>query len=103
MRRFFVAILLATPVVAMADAGADGAAIFKQNCAICHGADGKGHTPVGRSLKLKDLASRDVQKKSNADLRKIISDGKAAMPPFKDKLDEPGLDAVIAFIRSLQE
>ena len=103
MRRFFVAILLATPVVAMADAGADGAAIFKQNCAICHGADGKGHTPVGRSLKLKDLASRDVQKKSNADLRKIISDGKAAMPAFKDKLDEPGLDAVIAFIRSLKE
>jgi len=88
---------------ALADAGPDGAATYKTNCAICHGADGKGQTPTGRALKLKDLSSAEVQKLTNAEMQKVIVDGKGAMPSFKDKLDQAGIDAVIAFIRTLKK
>src|SRR5262249_25092298 len=90
-------------VSAFADAGPDGAAIYKTNCAICHGADGNGQTPAGRPLKLKDLGSAEVQKLSNAEMQKIISEGKGSMPAFKDKFDQASIDAVIGFIRTLKK
>ena len=95
--------LLLVGGAALADAGPDGGAIFKKNCAICHGADGRGQTPTGRALKLKDLGTADVQKLTNAEMQKIIADGKGTMPAFKDKLDQAGIDAVIAFLRTLKK
>ena len=88
---------------AIADSAPDGAAIFKSKCAICHGPDGKGNTPTGRSLHIKDLGSDEVQRMKNAELQKIIEDGKGAMPAYKDKLDQASMDAVIAFIRTLKK
>ena len=35
--------------------GADGSAIYAAQCAKCHGADGKGDTPVGRAMKAPSL------------------------------------------------
>lgn len=95
--------LLALPV--MGDAGPDAAAIYKAKCAICHGADGAGQTPVGKTMKLKDLRSPEVQKKTDKEIHKSISDGggegKAKMPPFKDKLEPVEIDALVAFVRQL--
>jgi mono/diheme cytochrome c family protein len=99
---FLLAVVFLAPA-AIADSAPDGAAIFKSNCAICHGPDGKGSTPAGRSLHLKDLGSDEVQKMKNAELQKIIEDGKGAMPAYKDKLDQGSMDAVIAFIRTLKK
>ncbi len=48
MKRTLIALLIAAP--AWGDAGPDGGAIYKANCAMCHGPDGKGQTPVGKSL-----------------------------------------------------
>jgi len=53
-----VALVLSATTFA-ADSGAD---VFKAKCAGCHGAEGKGDTGMGKSLKLKDLGSEDVQK-----------------------------------------
>lgn len=82
---------------------ADGAALYKSKCAMCHGADGSGNTPVGKSLKVKDLASPDVQKQSDADLVKTISGGKGKMPAFNGKLSADELKAVVEFIRGLKK
>jgi cytochrome c6 len=104
MKRLLLAVLMLTvPAAALADAAPDGAAIFKSKCAICHGADGKGQTPTGRSLKVRDLSLKDVQKQSDAELQKIIADGKGAMPSFKSALDQASIDALIVFIRSLKK
>ena len=35
---------------------ADGAALFKQNCASCHGATGQADAPASKSLKVPALA-----------------------------------------------
>jgi len=92
-------IVAVTPFVLRADAGADGAAIYKSKCAICHGADGKGKTATGKSLHVRDLGSPEVQKMTNEEMQKVIVDGKEKMPGFKSSLDQESLDAVIAFVR----
>ncbi|HKB79177.1 MAG TPA: cytochrome c, partial [Thermoanaerobaculia bacterium] len=86
-----------------ADTGVDGAAVYKAKCAMCHGPDGKGQTAMGKSLKLRDLGSAEVQKLTDAELNKIITDGKGKMPAYKSKLDQASIDAVIAFIRTLKK
>ena len=80
-----------------------GAALYKSKCAMCHGADGKGDTPVGKSLKLRDLSSADVQKQSDAELVAITRDGKGRMPPYKGKLTDAQIKDIVAFIRTLKK
>ena len=77
-----------------------GKSVYLQNCAACHGADGRGHSPMGKALHVKDLASDDVQKQSDEALEKIIVDGKGKMAGFKGKLSESDVDALVKFIRS---
>jgi mono/diheme cytochrome c family protein len=98
-----VAVALLLAPAAIADAGPDGAAIYKSKCAMCHGPDGKGQTTMGKSLHLKDLGSEEVQNMTNADMQKIISDGKGKMPAYKDKLDQASIDALITFIRTMKK
>jgi len=82
-----------------ADSGAD---TFKGKCAMCHGADGKGDTGMGKSLKLRDLGSADVQGQSDADLVNIITNGKGKMPKYDGKLTPDQINDVVKFIRTLK-
>ena len=78
---------------------ATGGATFKTKCAACHGPDGKGK----EAMKTRDLASADVQKKSDADLGGIITNGKPPkMPPYKTLTPEQVKD-LVSFIRSLKK
>ena len=70
--------MLALPVASFAaDEGAD---LFKSKCAMCHGLDGAGKTLIGEKLKIPDLHSADVQKKSDTDLQTILAKGQGKMP-----------------------
>ena len=95
----FIIAVVALP--AFADAGADGAALYKSKCAMCHGPDGAGQTAMGKSLKLRDLRSAEVQKLTDKELVTVISDGKGKMPAYKAKMSQAEIDAVVGFIRSI--
>ena len=83
-------------------AAAPGAAdTYKAKCATCHGPDGTGATAIGKAMKVRDLRSADVQKQSDADLQKVISDGKGKMPAYKDKLSVADVSSLVAYIRGL--
>lgn len=97
-----IAILLVLAAVPALFA-ADGAALFKAKCAACHGADATGQTAVGKTMKIRDFHAADVQKQSDADLTKIIEDGKGKMPSFKGKLTADEVTAVVKYIRSLKK
>jgi cytochrome c6 len=93
-----VAVLVfALPVLARADDAA--AALYKGKCAMCHGPDGKGQTPTGKTMKVRDLGSADVQKAKDEELEKIIESGKGKMPAYKGKIDEKGIDGLVKYIR----
>ncbi len=95
------ALTLVTAVPAMA-ASPDGAALYKTSCATCHAANGSGQTPVGKSMKLRDLRSPEVQKQTDIELMKIISGGKGKMGAFGKKMTTADIQAVIAQIRILK-
>ena len=98
MKKTMGALLLALALPGAAFA--DGAAIFKSRCAICHGPDGSGQTPVGKSLQLRDLRSPEVQKMTDEELTKVLVEGKGKMPATHLSADD--VKAVIAFLRTLK-
>jgi mono/diheme cytochrome c family protein len=106
MKNFTMAVLtvLAFTLVfttwSLADSGAD---TFKAKCAMCHGPDGKGDTSMGKTLKLRDLGSADVQGQSDADLTNIITNGKGKMPKYDGKLTADQIKDVVKYIRTLKQ
>ena len=95
-----VLVVAVAPVAAFAD---DAAALVNSKCAMCHGADGSGDTPAGKSMKARDLRSAEVQKQSAEDLEKTINNGKGKMPAYKGKLKEAEIDALVKYIKTLKK
>ncbi len=78
----------------------DGGAIFKTNCMMCHGADGKGFP----GLKTPDFTDPKWQAATkDKEIKDAIKNGKkgTAMVAFGGKLSEEEISAVMAYIRSL--
>ena len=53
-------------------------------------------------MKTPDMTSADVQKKSDADLSGVITNGKGKMPAYKTMTPDEVKD-MVAFIRSLKK
>jgi mono/diheme cytochrome c family protein len=77
-----------------------GADVYKAKCATCHGQDGSGNTPVGKSLQVADLRSAAVQSKSDAELTQSVTEGKGNMPGFKGNITDDEIHAVVTFVRT---
>ena len=93
-------------ILTLAAAGlyaADGAAVYKAKCAMCHGPDGAGLTAMGKSMKLRDLASADVQKQTDKEIFAWTADGKDKMPAYKGKLSDEEITALVSYIRTLKK
>ena len=107
IRKFLLAIFVLTFIVACihpsAFAGDEGAATFKSKCAMCHGQDATGNTPMGKNLKIRDLTSADVQKQSDADIIATITKGKNKMPEYGSKLSKDQIADLGKFIRTLKK
>jgi mono/diheme cytochrome c family protein len=83
---------------------ATGKVVYEKKCRICHGDNGEGNPDVAKKLKAeqKPLWSDEVQKMSDADMAKIIREGKDKMKPPKN-VSEADIDNVIAFVRTLKK
>ena len=109
INRVLQSCLLASLIAAVAcgvasqaySAPASGADTFKAKCAMCHGRDGSGNTPMGQKLKLRDLRSADVQKQSDAELAAFITNGKPPMPAYGKTLSSAEIRDLVAYIRTL--
>jgi mono/diheme cytochrome c family protein len=78
-----------------------GENVFKSHCVLCHGTDATGNTTMGKQLKARNLHSAIVQKKSDAELKHIITDGEGNMPPFSAQLSSAQIDDLVAYVRQL--
>jgi mono/diheme cytochrome c family protein len=77
------------------------AALFRTNCSGCHGVTGKADNTIGQQLELLDLASKEVQKKTDAELTEVITKGGRRMPGYQGKLHPEEVARLVSFIRSL--
>ena len=86
-----------------ADAAA-GKVAYEKKCQTCHGADGSGNPAVAKAMKveLKPLGSADVEKMSDADLKKAITEGFGKMPAQKG-LTPADVDNIVAHLRTLKK
>ncbi len=94
-----LALMLGLSFAAQAQSGAE--ATYKAKCAMCHGAEGKGDSPMGKKLNVRDLGSPEVQKQSDAELTTIVTKGKGKMMPFEGKLTADQIGQLVAYIREL--
>ena len=92
---------LGVPLLAAGDAQA-GKSVYDSKCKICHGANGEGNAALSKTLKVefKALASKEIQAKSDDEIKKQIAEGTGKMQPVKGLSDKQVQD-VIAFVRSL--
>ena len=61
MKKILTAALLFAFGSALTAFAADGKTIWEEQCAKCHGPDGKGDTKMGKKLSIKDFTDAKVQ------------------------------------------
>lgn len=93
--------MIEVPTTSAGDVSA-GKVVYDNKCMICHGANGASATGYAKALGLEPahLGSDRVQKKSDAELKKIILEGSGKMKPLKG-LSDIDIDNVIAYVRTL--
>lgn len=98
---------LSNPLPSTPETADAGKQIYTQSCAVCHGADGRGHTDLGRDMypPAMDLNSPHVQHWKDADLFWIVQNGVrlTGMPSWKSVLSEQDTWKVVTFMRSLPQ
>jgi cytochrome c6 len=93
--------LLVTSIPALAQGlGGD---TYKAKCQMCHGADGLGATPAGKSMKAIPFNDPQILQKSDAELIEATTNGKGKMPAYKGKLTDAEIKGVIGYIHTLQK
>jgi mono/diheme cytochrome c family protein len=88
-----------------------GKSAYNLTCGRCHGTDGQGDERADKFFKttIPRLSSADVQSKSDAEFKELITQGSSMMPPveidesgFRHRLPPQDVDAVIAYVRTLK-
>jgi len=80
-----------------------GRQLFKQNCVVCHGVDGRGDGPAAASLKPQpaDLAIM-AGHHPDGDLAWKIANGRGAMPAWNKTLSEDQIWLLVNYIKTLR-
>ena len=100
----------ATPAAAAAtpESIANGAALYKRQCVMCHGATGAGDGPAAKTLKgkLPPLNDKAVMSKhTDAHIHDAITDGKKTeignMPALGKRLKPEEITDIVNYVRTL--
>jgi cytochrome c6 len=71
--------------------------LYMQNCARCHGANGKAETALGRKYKADDISGGVGVNKTI----RIVTNGKGHMPSFKRRLTAAQISQIANYVSSL--
>lgn len=103
--RSFLGPLFGFLVTAVSMSAVDGSEVFKHNCVACHGADGRGQTPMGRKVKAHNLGESHM---TDAEIAHQVREGARSksgtvlMPAFGDKLSGAEIDAVVLVAKAFR-
>ncbi|MDX6695191.1 MAG: hypothetical protein QOF02_2794 [Blastocatellia bacterium] len=78
--------------------------VYRQNCARCHGADGRSETPLGKVYNAPDLTDPELHARfSNKEFSAIITSGQGGMPAFKKNLSKAEIAALVTYVRRFKK
>ncbi|HYG24093.1 MAG TPA: cytochrome c [Verrucomicrobiae bacterium] len=108
MKKILVLAIAMASLTAWTASGADGKAMYDEQCAKCHGKEGKGDTKMGQKLGAKDYSTAKAQGEftDEAGVKAIRDglkdkDGKVLMKP--SEVTEADAKAMIAYMRTLKK
>lgn len=83
----------------IADSKGFEASLFRQHCAICHGPEAEGKSlPDGKQVP--SLRKGEFKFKTEAEIRKQISEGGNGMLPFRDQLTAREIDMLVSLVHN---
>lgn len=84
-----------------------GRTLYAQNCARCHGADGRAQTDLGQLYDATDLTSAKWWRDEHITDRRLtasIANGKkGGMPAFGRKLTRADISALVAYVHTFKQ
>jgi mono/diheme cytochrome c family protein len=100
-KRYLIDVAAKTVQEIAPEAGDPAASLFQQNCAKCHGPDGKGLAAVRTPDFTSPAFSRSLKP---GDITGAIENGKAGgMPSFSGQLTDAQIDSLSVYIRSFSK
>jgi mono/diheme cytochrome c family protein len=79
------------------------AVLWRVRCAGCHGVEGRGDGPAAPPVAtIPDLTSAEVQGRTDEQMAAVIRDGRGMMPGFGSQLNERGIAALVAHMRTFR-
>lgn len=93
-----LALFHATPSAVVSSQILKPRTLYLQNCARCHGANGKAQTALGKKLEADDLTASDA---SAAKIIRTVTNGRGDMPSFKKKLTKAQITAIAGYVQAL--
>ena len=107
MKKFLAGLSVLTVGSALAFAAGnatEGKAVYDRSCKNCHGATGEANPAIAKMFKVEiaNLGSPEVQKMSDAEIGKIITEGKGKMQPIRSVTGK-SVEDVVAYIRTLKK
>jgi mono/diheme cytochrome c family protein len=109
IHRAAIAVGVGLSLAAQAQGNASaGRQVFLQNCAVCHGPEGRGNGPGSAGLNPKPANFSDANRRATTEDKqvRIVTNGGPSeklspiMPPFNEALTAQQIRDVVAFIRT---
>ena len=81
----------------------DAGGLFVENCAVCHGQNGRAHGFHGIFLGAQNLTDADWQMRTtDEEIVHAIQTGPGLMPAFDEKLSLSEIEAMAKYVRTLK-
>jgi cytochrome c6 len=109
MKTIVTVVLSVHIALALSMQAADPKTNWANNCAQCHGPDGRANTKMGKQLSAKDLTDPKVQaaftdaKATQSIKEGVKQNGKTTMKAFAGKLTDEEIKALVAYVRTLKK
>jgi mono/diheme cytochrome c family protein len=102
MRSQLVLALVVAVASSVGFAQSAGEAVYKANCASCHGSAGTPNPGIAKAMGVKPASDPDYKKESAADMIASVKNGKGKMKAFAGKLTDAQIKDAVDFFRAFK-